>query len=400
VSKTYPDGKKYRPAKKLGDLVKELERRFGEELAKRRVPHPRDVPEHVSKKKEAAAAAKGEPTKLTRALDKQWNKHGLTLRELLDLYNRHGSQAPAPIRDDLVKKCKQYGLSTSGDLWDLEKAILMYELASKQRMYSLPQDAIIQVISALGDIKAPIDSEEDDGGDDGDGKGKDTSDGGKKDASASPKGSKKGSKSPKSGKPDEAAKDSSKDGSKDSKKDGSKDGKKDGKKDDSKDDKKDGKKNDKDDGKKNDKGTGAGKKGRTRATKTKDLVLEDTRLIDQKKITVTEGGQTQRFKQRNVAGVGDRCMWNAIQLLWMGRQRAAGKLAVQYPVNERVRDLWNAVVHPAEGTTNPARQARLRLYTEMQTNSENDSHGTPLETRIIDRSMGTHERYDPDVYIY
>jgi hypothetical protein len=323
-----------------------------------------------------------------------------TLRELLDLYNRHGSQAPAPIRDDLVKKCKQYGLSTSGDLWDLEKAILMYELASKQRMYSLPQDAIIQVISALGDIKAPIDSEEDDGGDDGDGKGKDTSDGGKKDASASPKGSKKGSKSPKSGKPDEAAKDGSKDGSKDGKKDGSKDGKKDGKKDDSKDDKKDGKKNDKDDGKKNDKGTGAGKKGRTRATKTKDLVLEDTRLIDQKKITVTEGGQTQRFKQRNVAGVGDRCMWNAIQLLWMGRQRAAGKLAVQYPVNERVRDLWNAVVHPAEGTTNPARQARLRLYTEMQTNSENDSHGTPLETRIIDRSMGTHERYDPDVYIY
>lgn len=389
MSKTYPDGKKYLTAKKLGDLVKDLERRFGEELAKRRVPHPRDVslakcpPEHVSKKKEAAAA-KGEVTKLTRALDKQWNKHGLTLRELLDLYNRHGSQAPAPIRDDLVKKCKQYGLSTHGDLWDLEKAIFMYELASKQRMYGLSQDAINTVISALGDIEAPVDSEEDDGGDDGDGRGKDTSDGGKKDASASPKGSNKGSKSPKGGKPDDAAKDGSKDGSKDSKKDG----KKDGKKDDSKDGKKGNKKNGKDDSKKNDKGTGAAKKGRTRATKTKDLILEDTRLINQREITVTEGGQTQRFRQRNVAGAGNRCMWNAIQLLWIGRQRAVGKLAVAYPVNGRVRDLWNAVMHPAEGTTNPARQARLRLYTEMQTNSENDPSGTPLETRVIDRQWG------------
>jgi hypothetical protein len=203
-------------------------------LAKRRVLNPRDVSlvkyhsESVSKEKDAAAA-KGEPTTLTRSLDKQWNKHGLTLRELLDLYNRHGSQAPAPVRDDLIKKCKQYGLSTSGDLWDLEKAILMYELASKQRMYGLPQVAINRVISALGDIQASVDSEEDDGGDDGDGKGKDTSDAGKKDASASPKGSKKGSRSPKGGKPDDAAKDGSKDESKDGSKDGKKDGFKDGK---------------------------------------------------------------------------------------------------------------------------------------------------------------------------
>jgi hypothetical protein len=370
-------------------------------LAKRRVPHPNDVSlakypsERVRKEKEAAAA-KGEPAKLTRALDKQWNKHGLTLRELLDLYNRHGSQAPAPTRDDLVKKCKQYGLSTSGDLWDLEKAILMYELTSKQRMYGLPPRTINQIISALSGIEAPVESEKDDGddgGDDGDSKGKDTSKGGKKDTSASPKGSKKGSsKSPKGDKADDAPKDGSKDGKKDGKDGGKKDGKDDGKKDGKDDGKKDGKKNDKD--------TGAARTGTTRttrSTKTKDLRAEDSKLIRQNEITVTEDGQAQRFTQQNVSGVGNRCMWHAIQLLWTGRQKAKGKLAVAYPVNDRVRDLWNAVIHPTGGT-NPAHQARHALYTEMQQRSIGD-HGS-LEARINDRQWGMYKRYVPHSYMY
>ncbi|CAD0082041.1 unnamed protein product [Aureobasidium vineae] len=197
ISKNFPDGRKYRSAKQLGDLVKQLERQLGDELKNRKVQHTHDVslakyPSKRVRKAKEAAKARGESPKLTRTLDKQWDKHGLTLRELLDLYNRQGEQTPAPVRDDLVKKCQKYGLST---------------LANKQRMYGLSQEAINKVISALSDIKAPVDSDEDDdGGDDSDdaagpyadintgGKGKDQSKDGKKDASASLKGSKKGGK--------------------------------------------------------------------------------------------------------------------------------------------------------------------------------------------------------------
>jgi hypothetical protein len=402
VSKNFPDGKRYRSAKELGNIAKKLELQLGEELAKRRVPHPNDVSlakypsERVRVEKEEAAA-KGKPTKLTRALDKQWNKHGLTLRELLDLYNRHGSQAPAPARDDLVKKCKQYGLSTSGDLWDVEKAIFMYELTSRQRMYGLPPRTINEIISDLSGIEAPVESvkdDGDDGGKDGDSKGKDTSKGGKKDTSASPKGSKKGgSKSPKGDKTDGADKDGSKDGKKDGKDGDKKDGKDGGKKDGKDDSKKGGRKNDKD--------TGAAKIGTKRATrssKTKDLGVEDHKLIGQKEITVTEDGQAQRFTQQNVSGVGNRCIWNAIQLLWTGKQKAKGKLAVAYPVNDRVRDLWNAVMHPTGGTTNAARQARHALYTQMQQNSQTDLGS--LEARINDRQWGMHQTYVPHFNMY
>ncbi|KAG9746723.1 hypothetical protein KCU73_g7542, partial [Aureobasidium melanogenum] len=81
-------------------------------------------------------------------------------------------------------------------------------------------------------------------------------------------------------------------------------------------------------------------------------------------------------------------MWNAVQLNWIGRERAPGRrVAEQYPVNDRVRDLWNAVMHPEEGTTNPARQSRHRLYTALQQGSLDDDN-TRLEDRIINRRMG------------
>ncbi|KAG9948621.1 hypothetical protein KCU85_g4903, partial [Aureobasidium melanogenum] len=387
-SKKFPVGIKYASAKLLGDIVKILEREFGEELARRRVQHPHDVSlaKHPSKrvrKAKAAAEVRGESPKLTRSLEKQWTNHGLNLRELIDLYNHHGSLAPAPARDDVVKKCQQYGLSSSGDLWNLERAILMYELSGKQRMYGLPQEAIKDIISALGDIEAPVDTEadnDDDGGDDSDdatgpfddlkadGKGKDKSNDGKsgsKDATASPKDGKKSGK--------EAGTSPTKDGSKDGKKDDKKAGKKDGKKD------------GKQDGKKDDKEL---RKKKTRSNKTIDLFAEDNRLKVQKEITITDGGQAQRFTQVNVSGTADRCMWNAVQLNWIGRERAPGRrVADQYPVNDRVRDLWNAVMHPSEGTTNPARQSRLRLYTLLQAGSL-DPDDTRLEHRIINRRMG------------
>lgn len=368
--------------------MKILEREFGDELARRRVKHPQDVslakyPSKRVRKAKAAAEAKGESPKLTRNHDKQWTDHGLTLRELLDLCHRHGSKTPAPARDDLVEKCKHYELSTTGDLWSLEKAILMYELSSKQRMYGLSQEAIKNIISALGDIEAPVDIEEDDKGGDSsddaagpyddleaDGKGKDKSKDGKsdsKDATASPKDGKESGK--------EAGSSPTKDGSKDGKKDGKKD------------DKKDDKSNDK----KDDKIPGAAKKAtkrHTRSNKTIDLRSEDDNLMKQREITVTENGQTQRFTQISVSGTADRCMWNAVQLNWIGRQRAPGRrVADQYPVNDRVRDLWNAVMHPTEGTTNPARQSRLRLYTALQAGSLDDDD-TRLEHRIINRRMG------------
>lgn len=330
-------------------------------MAKRRVQHPHDVsPAKYSsksaKESKEAAEAKGESPKLTRSLDKQWNKHGLSLRELLDLYNRYGSQTPAPVHDDLVKKCKQYGLSAVGNLWELEKAILMYELASKQRMYGLSQEAISKIISAIGDIDAPVGTEGDGGGDDGD----DGADGTKPKGKDKPKGV---SASPKGDKTGDTGKDTSKDG------------------------KDDGKKG----GKKNDKPAGAAKKTGTRSTrlsKKNDPALEDSKLINQKEIAITDDGQTQRFAQTNVSGASNRCMWHAIQLLWMGRQKGSGKKLVdQYPVNSRVNDLWNAVMHPNDGTTNPARQARQRLYTEMQRNSVSATGGS-LERRVRNRQLG------------
>lgn len=338
--------------------MKQLEQQLGDELAKRRVQHPHDVspaeyfPQSAKEAKEAAEA-RGESPKLTRSLDKQWKKHGLSLRELLDLYNRYGSQTPAPVHDDLVKKCKQYGLSTAGNLWDLEKAILMYELASKQRMHGLSQEAINKIISALGDIEAPTGSEEGGGGDDGadgaDLKGKDKPKG----ASPSPKGDKSG----------ETGKDASKDG------------------------KGDGKKG----GKKNDKDAEAAKKGGkkgTRSSKNLGPAVKDDELVNQKEITVTDGGQTQRFAQTNVSGASNRCMWHAIQFLWMGRQKGPGKKLVdQYPVNSRVNDLWDAVMHPNEGTTNPARQARQRLYARMEESSAGATGGS-LERRVRNRQLG------------
>ncbi|KAI4722281.1 hypothetical protein E4T48_01564 [Aureobasidium sp. EXF-10727] len=404
VSKNFPNGRKYRSAKQLGDLVKQLERQLGDELKNRKVQHPHDVslakyPSKRVRKAREAAKAKGEPPKLTRTLDKQWDKHGLTLRELLDLYNRQGEQTPAPARDDLVKKCQKYGLSTVGDLWDLEKAILMYELASKQRMYGLSQEAINSVISALGAIKAPIDSDEeaDDGGDDSDdaggsfedlktgGKGKAASKDGKKEASASPKGGKEGGKgaevSPKVGKKDGAAKY------------GSKDGKKDGKT----------------DCKKDDKDAGANKKGKkrgTRSDKGMDPAAEDVKLINQDEITVTEDGQSQRFTQLNVEGTGNRCMWHAVQYHWLGRQRAARRIAQAYPVHERVRELWDAVMNPTEGTTNPARQSRQALYTSLQQHSQ-DARGGHLQRRVYNRQWGdldmlqlVADALDVEIFVY
>ncbi|CAD0106388.1 unnamed protein product [Aureobasidium uvarum] len=292
VSKNFPDGRKYRSAKQLGDIVKQLERQLGDELKNRKVQHPHD-----------------------------WDKHGLSLRELLDLYNRQGEQTPAPIRDDLVKKCQKYGLSTVGDLWDLEKAMLMYELANKQRMYGLSQDAINNIISALGAIKAPVDSDEEDDEDGGDDS---------HDAAGSYDDLKTGGK----------AKDKSKDGKKDAS-----------------------------------------------ASPKVDPWVEDTKLLEQKELSITMGGQSHRFTQVDVAPTGLRCMWNTVQYLWMGRQRAPGRLAQQYPVNERVRDLWNAVMHPTEGTNNPARQLRHDLYARMEQDSQNNDDG-PLEERIKNRQQG------------
>ncbi|KAK6007159.1 hypothetical protein QM012_006167 [Aureobasidium pullulans] len=410
-SKNFPDGKKYRSAKQLGDLVKILEKEFGDELARRRVKHPSDVslakyPSKRVNKAKAAAEARGESPKLTMNLQKQWTKHGLSLRELVDLYNRHGSEVPAPARDELVKKCQRYNLSTAGNLWSLEKAILMYELSSKQRMYGLSQEAINQVISALGDIEAPVDTEEDDNGGDSsddatgpyddlktDGKGKDSSKIGKsssKDSTAARKDGKKSSQ--------EAGSSSPKDGSKGDKKDGKKDGKKTGKKDDKK------------DGKKDNKSTGANTnftKRNTRSSKKIDLRVEDNRFIALDEITVTDGGQTQRFTQVDVSGTAERCMWNAVQLHWIGTERApARRVAEQYPVNDRVRDLWNAVMHPAEGTTNPARQSRRRLYMALQQASLSSAHSN-LEARLTNRRMGdtdmlqvVADALDIEIFIY
>ncbi|KAI5246873.1 hypothetical protein E4T47_02431 [Aureobasidium subglaciale] len=359
LSKNFPDGRRYKTAKQLGDIAKQLSKLLATELLRRRVQHPNDVSRfaHPSKrirKQGQEAEAKGEDPQETRPLEQQWDKHGLTLRELLNLYNQQGHVGQAIARDDLLKRCKQYGLSTVGDLWDLERGILLYELANKQRMYGLSRDAINAIITAIGDLRAPTSSDAASSGA-GDGDDDDSDDaGGSFDGLEKSKGA-PGKGAPGKGSPDKGAQ------AKGAQTKGAQ-------------------------------AKGARKynikgKPNTRSNKAIDLVAEDTVLIERPQLTVTDGNQSQTFTQVNVRGTGNRCMWHAVQLAWLGSQTGVGNRqtnAIRYPVNMRVRQLWAAVMGSDD---NPARRARRDLYQNIQANSLLSQDGS-LQKRIINMAMG------------
>ncbi|THY23162.1 hypothetical protein D6D01_06056 [Aureobasidium pullulans] len=196
-----------------------------------------------------------------------------------------GPAVEEPTRSALEEKCKQYGLNpVNATLWDLDKAVTLYELAAKKRLYDLPQDEMEDIVSALWGLKAG------------------------------------------------AA---------------------------------DGKKLDED-------------QRRNR----------DNEIMNQNVVTVTSGGQTQQFTQANVSGVGFRCMWHAIQEIWLVQEQGHGTtFDERYPVNSRVIDLWEEVMHQPNGTTNPARLSRRALYRAMQWDSINARDGS-LEDRLYNMQMG------------
>ncbi|CAD0021687.1 unnamed protein product [Aureobasidium pullulans] len=199
----------------------------------------------------------------TKTLAKQWKKHGLTLRELLDLYNHTGPAVEEPTRSALEKKCKEYGLNTVGaTLWDLDKAVTLYELAAKKRLYDLPQGEMEDIVSALWSVQA------------------------------------------------QAA---------------------------------NGKRLDED-------------QRRNR----------DNEIMNQEVVTISSGGQTQQFTQEQGHGT---------------------TFEERYPVNSRVIDLWEEVMHQPDGTTNPARLSRRALYRAMQWDSINARDGS-LEVRLYNMQMG------------
>lgn len=265
-SKNFPDGFVVVTNPELQEMKRVLASLLVDNLAKKRIQHPR--------------CETG-----TKTLAKQWKQHGLTLRELLDLYNHTGPAVEEPTRSALEKKCKEYGLNTVGaTLWDLNKAVTLYELAAKKRLYDLPQGEVEDIVSALWSVQA------------------------------------------------EAA---------------------------------NGKRLDED-------------QRRNR----------DNEIMNQEVVTVSSGGQTQQFTQVNVSGVGFRCMWHAIQEIWLGQEQGHGTtFEERYPVNLRVLDLWEEVMHQPDGTTNPARLSRRALYRAMQWDSINARDGS-LEDRLYNMQMG------------
>lgn len=265
-SKNFPDGFVVVTNAELQEMKRVLASLLVDNLAKKRIQHPRSETG-------------------TKTLAKQWKKHGLTLRELLDLYNHTGPAVEEPTRSALEKKCKEYGLNTVGaTLWDLDKAVTLYELAAKKRLYDLPQGEMEDIVSALWSVQA------------------------------------------------EAA---------------------------------NGKRLDED-------------QRRNR----------DNEIMNQEVVTVSSGGQTQQFTQVNVSGVGFRCMWHAIQEIWLGQEQGHGTtFEERYPVNLRVLDLWEEVMHQPDGTTNPARLSRRALYRAMQWDSINARDGS-LEDRLYNMQMG------------
>ncbi|KAI5208800.1 hypothetical protein AUEXF2481DRAFT_6399 [Aureobasidium subglaciale EXF-2481] len=377
-SKNFPDGRRYKTAKQLGDMAKHLSELLATELLRRRVQHPNDVSRfaHPSKrirKQGQETEATGEDPQETRPLEQQWDKHGLTLRELLDLYNQQGHVGQAIARDDLLKRCKQYGLSTVGDLWDLERGILLYELANKQRMYGLSRDAINAVITAIGDLRAPTSSDAA-GGAAGDGDDDSDDTGGsfgdlEKSKGALGKGSpckgSPGKKAPGKGAPGKRSPDKGAQAKGAQAKGAQAKGAQ----------------------AKGARGYNTKGKPNTRSNKAIDLVAEDTVLIERPQLTVTDGGQSQIFTQANVRGTGNRCMWHAVQLAWLGSQTGVGNRqtnAIRYPVNMRVRQLWAAVMGSDD---NPARRARRDLYQNIQANSLLSQDGS-LQKRINNMAMG------------
>ncbi|THY39709.1 hypothetical protein D6C98_09904 [Aureobasidium pullulans] len=265
-SKNFPDGFVVVTNAELQEMKRVLASLLVDNLAKKRIQHPRSETG-------------------TKTLAKQWKKHGLTLRELLDLYNHTGPAVEEPTRSALEKKCKEYGLNTVGaTLWDLDKAVTLYELAAKKRLYDLPQGEMEDIVSALWSVQA------------------------------------------------EAA---------------------------------NGKRLDED-------------QRRNR----------DNEIMNQEVVTISSGGQTQQFTQVNVSGVGFRCMWHAIQEIWLGQEQGHGTtFQERYPVNSRVIDLWEEVMHQPDGTTNPARLSRRALYRAMQWDSINARDGS-LEDRLYNMQMG------------
>ncbi|THZ90806.1 hypothetical protein D6C82_10261 [Aureobasidium pullulans] len=265
-SKNFPDGFVVVTNPELQEMKRVLASLLVDNLAKKRIQHPR--------------CETG-----TKTLAKQWKKHGLTLRELLDLYNHTGPAVEEPTRSALEKKCKEYGLNTVGaTLWDLDKAVTLYELAAKKRLYDLPQGEMEDIVSALWSVQA------------------------------------------------EAA---------------------------------NGKRLDED-------------QRRNR----------DNEIMNQEVVTVSSGGQTQQFTRVNVSGVGFRCMWHAIQEIWLGQEQGHGTtFEERYPVHSRVIDLWEEVMHQPDGTTNPARLSRRALYRAMQWDSINARDGS-LEDRLYNMQMG------------
>ncbi|CAC9891465.1 unnamed protein product [Aureobasidium pullulans] len=172
-----------------------------------------------------------------------------------------GPAVEEPTRSALEKKCKEYGLNTVGaTLWDLDKAVTLYELAAKKRLYDLPQGEMEDIVSALWSVQA------------------------------------------------QAA---------------------------------NGKRLDED-------------QRRSR----------DNEIMNQEVVTISSGGQTQQFTQGHGTTFEER-----------------------YPVNSRVIDLWEEVMHQPDGTTNPARLSRRALYRAMQWDSINARDGS-LEVRLYNMQMG------------
>ncbi|THZ16452.1 hypothetical protein D6C89_09243, partial [Aureobasidium pullulans] len=390
----------------LRNLAKTLSQQLVEELKKRGVQNPHDIArfKYLSKRAQEADAAEGrkpakqmlekvvdEVTKggfkypgkqkqfrfLTkkvkeeeleeirrvkareRALDQQWNNHGLSLRQLLNLLKSQGSRCVNPTRKELEEKCRKYGLSTQGELWDLDRSILMYEIARGRRLPGLPGEAraaLDSIISLLGEVEVPESETVETAAGTGDGEKDDDDAGGPFENLAL--------RAKDKGKGKETGTGTGTDGK------GAKKG-----------------------------GTGKGAKGKpaaprnTRATRGNNarrvFNAEELEMAEQRRLTMTTGGQTQTFGQTNVSGAGNRCFWHAVQRLWLGRERdvTSGPLSEQYPVHARVEELWDAVMRPPENVTNPARQTRLALYQTLQNDSRQNTHGS-LETRIRNLEMG------------
>lgn len=340
-------------AERLKLLAQQLSRMIVERLMSRGIANPDDTPEPpftpggpldegtgdaAEKKKtekekkaaaaKAAAAAKKVKAAKPRSLEHQWNGHGKSLRQLLDVLDTHGKKATVSARSTLEEQCKKYGLATEGSDWDLQKRIMQYELASSQRRHGLPQHAIDALINSLDQIDAPEgEGEKDEEGREGD--DDDDDDEEKVDKLA---GARKRLKEKDKAKQKEKEKQKKAQAAKD-------------------------------------------KKKRTAA---------ENKSLKKKTLQIGIGGWQQTFGQIDVSGTGYRCMWNAINLLWRGVELPRRNTFATELIPVRVRALWDAVMHPAAGTTNPARQARRTLYETFHNADPDPSDGFEARLRSLE----------------